>query len=152
MHSTYFLFEADFVQSLRCIPMQVRFKLDTCGVKLKLAEWNKLSQEERQLLVEQPCTTPDEVQVYRDRLHCLVLQYTGHSAIDLPIETNPAWMDVTTIPTSVHEKAREFGITITPKQWANQPPLHRFALIKLSRPSHENHNFLPAIKEFGLEQ
>ncbi|HEY9298982.1 MAG TPA: nitrate reductase associated protein, partial [Phormidium sp.] len=26
----FFQFEADFVNSLRCIPMQVRYKLDTC--------------------------------------------------------------------------------------------------------------------------
>jgi len=32
----FFQFEADFVDSLRCIPMQVRFKLATCGIKLKL--------------------------------------------------------------------------------------------------------------------
>ncbi|MEO1637429.1 MAG: nitrate reductase associated protein, partial [Cyanobacteria bacterium J06631_9] len=27
-----------------------------------------------------------------------------------------------------------------------------FALIKLSRPSHENKNFMPAVTEFGLWQ
>jgi len=27
-----YLFETNFVDSLRCIPMQVRFKLDTCGI------------------------------------------------------------------------------------------------------------------------
>lgn len=32
----YFQFEADFIQTLRCIPLSVRYKLDTCGVKLKL--------------------------------------------------------------------------------------------------------------------
>jgi hypothetical protein len=33
---------------------------------------------------------------------------------------------------------------------AKLSPAQRFALIKLSRPSHENHNFLPALKEFEL--
>jgi len=37
----FFEFEADFVDSLRCIPMHVRLKLDTC-IKLKLAQWNIL--------------------------------------------------------------------------------------------------------------
>lgn len=37
----FFAFESDFVDSLRCIPMVVRYKLDTCGIKLKLPEWVK---------------------------------------------------------------------------------------------------------------
>ena len=47
---TYFFeFEADFVDSWRCIPMQVRYKLDTCGIKLKLAEWNQMNQTNRKI-------------------------------------------------------------------------------------------------------
>ncbi|MDA0674030.1 MAG: hypothetical protein O3C67_10055, partial [Cyanobacteria bacterium] len=36
------------------------------------------------------------------------------------------------------------------EQGAGLIPLQRFALIKLSRPGHENRNFLPACQEFGL--
>jgi hypothetical protein len=36
-----FEFELDFVRTLRCVPMIVRFKLDTCGVKLSLTHWNR---------------------------------------------------------------------------------------------------------------
>ncbi|NET53376.1 MAG: hypothetical protein F6K09_33390 [Merismopedia sp. SIO2A8] len=63
----FFQFEADFVNSLRCIPMQVRFKLDTCGIKLKLIQWHNFNQQERQALVEMPCTTPAEIQAYREQ-------------------------------------------------------------------------------------
>jgi hypothetical protein len=45
----FFEFEADFVEALRCIPMQVRLKLDTCGIKLKLQDWNHFNQAERQM-------------------------------------------------------------------------------------------------------
>jgi len=44
--------------------MQVRFKLDTCGIKLKLPHWNRFSPEQRKL-VDLPCTTADEIQTYR---------------------------------------------------------------------------------------
>ncbi len=33
-----FDFESDFVASLRCIPMCVRFKLDLCEIKLSLRQ------------------------------------------------------------------------------------------------------------------
>jgi hypothetical protein len=146
----FFQFEADFVDSLRCIPMQVRFKLDTCGIKLKLSDWNHFSIAEREALVEHPCTTDTEIQAYREFLQQLVQQRYGAPAADLPVESHPAWMDATTIPPSLQEKAQESGVTVTPQQWAALKPLQRFVLIKLSRPSHENENFLPALQEFHL--
>lgn len=146
----FFEFESDFVNNLQCIPMQVRFKLDTCGVKLKLNEWNRFTKEERNSLVEQPCTTPEEIQAYRDKLHQLILEREGRQATDLPVEENPAWMDAATVPAAVREKALSSGVPIAQEQWANLTPLQRFALIKLSRSNHENSNFLPALKEFHL--
>ena len=146
----FFQFEADFVESLRCIPMLVRFKLDTCGVKLALSHWNKFPQQARQTLVESPCTTPEEIRAYREELRALVLQYSDTPAKDLPVEEHPPWMDAAVVPVEVREKARELDATISSDQWASLTPLQRFALIKLSRSSHENSNFLPACREFNL--
>lgn len=148
--SNFFQFEADFVQSLRCIPMQVRMKLDTCGTKLKLTHWHQFTQQECQTLVEKACTTAEEISEYRQYLQQLVVEHTGTPASDLPIEQHPAWMDVTKIPDTIQEKAQEFGVSLTLEQWENLTPSQRFALIKLSRPSHENKNFLPALQEFKL--
>ena len=146
----FFEFEADFVDSLRCIPMLVRYKLDTCGIKLKLAEWNQMNQESRQKLIILPCDTDSQIEHYRDYIQQLVLKLTGKSVAELPIEPDPAWLNTTTIPRSVDEKAQEIGIIITIEAWENLTILQRFVLIKLSRPSHENKNFLPALVEFNL--
>lgn len=130
--------------------MQVRLKLDTCGIKLKLNQWNRFSQEERQALVERPCDSKEKIADYREFLRQLVQQHMSEPATDLPVEENPAWMDSKTIPESVLNQAQELRVTITPDQWANLLPVQRFALIKLSRSNHENSNFLPALKEFHL--
>ena len=145
----FFEFEADFVDSLRCIPMQVRCKLDTCGIKLKLSDWSHLTQADREALVELPCSTESEIQAYREYLQNLILQRTGTSAAELAIEPHPAWLD-TNIPINLQEKAKKFGVTLSSQQWAELTPLQRFALIKLSRPSHENQNFPKALQEFHL--
>ncbi|MEH2173175.1 nitrate reductase associated protein [Nostoc sp.] len=145
----FFQFEADFVDSLRCIPMQVRCKLDTCGIKLKLADWNQMTTNERQALVELPCTTETEIQSYREHIEQLIVQRTGVPAKKLPIEPHPAWLDAT-VPASVQEKAQEIGVSLTQQHWAALTPLQRFALIKLSQPGHENKNFPRAIAEFHL--
>lgn len=147
---TFFEFEADFVDNLRCIPMQVRFKLDTCGIKLKLSDWTHFSEAERQILVEQPCTTNTEIQTYVQKLQSLVQKYTGSKAKNIQVEANPEWMDDTNIPLHLQAKAQEAGVTLTTQKWQTLTPLRRFALIKLSRPSHENNNFLPAMREFDL--
>lgn len=149
--SQFFQFESDFVDSLRCVPMQVRLKLDTCGVKLKLHQWNKFSNDDRQRLVEMNCNTEAEIKNYRALLHQLI-ERTGETATDLPIESNPAWNDSEQIPDSVETKAKELGVTIDRTQWETLTPLERFALIKLSRSHHENVNFYPALQEFQLTE
>lgn len=147
---TFFKFESDFVGSLRCIPMQTRYNLDTCGIKLKLADWNHMTPEERQVLVELPCTTAAEIEAYREYLQNLVIKYTGKAPSELAIEAYPDWMNANNIPASVQEKTSEFQIILTQQQWAKLSPLQRFALIKLSRSGHENSNFPKAMAEFNL--
>lgn len=146
----FFRFESDFVESLRCIPMQVRYKLDTCGVKLKLSQWHHFEPGDRQELVDRPCETATEAKLYHDFLHQLILSRTGTVATDLAVDPRPAWFDVTVIPDSVAEKAKDVEVVLTLDQWIKLSPLQRFALIKLSRSGHENSNFLPALKEFHI--
>jgi len=148
LENVYFQFEADFVASLRCIPMQVRYKLDTCGIKLKLSHWHQFSADERHTLVNLPCNTPVEIAAYRTSLQALILQYTHSPASELPIDPNPPWLDPRQIPASLQAKLQDVEASLSPLQWQGLTPIQRFALIKLSRSSHENRNFIPALQEF----
>jgi hypothetical protein len=150
--SIFFQFEADFVDSLRCIPMCVRYKLDISGIKLKLAEWNQFDQIQRQSLIDLPTTTENEVDFYRRHLQSLVFKNTGKAASELPIDPYPAWIDSDRISLDVENKAQELGLKLTQQDWQNLTYLQRFALMKLSRSHHENHNFPKAIAEFGIKQ
>jgi len=150
MTNYFFQFEQDFVDSLRCIPMSIRLKLDTCGVKLKLNHWNQFNSTERQSLLELPCLTKGEIDQYRQFLQDLIIQKTGEPATELAIASNPPWLDPEIIPDSVQSQAIATGLTLTQSQWRSLTSIQRFALIKLSRASHENHNFYPALQEFGL--
>ncbi len=147
----YFHFEADFVEdNVRCIPMIVRFKLDACGIKLKLAQWSKFSPQERKQLSMQFCSTAAAVDAYRQYLQELIARRTGHEATLLEVEQNPAWADDDTILPELQEQAQQAGSAIGLEQWRNLYLLQRFALLKLCRPGHENRNFPLAMKEFGL--
>jgi hypothetical protein len=145
-----FQFEEEFADSLHCIPMAVRYKLDRCGIKLKLTHWNRFSQEERQVLLALPGESSQDCDRFRDFLQTLVTEKTGAVAPELAIDPHPPWLNGTDIPEGVQDKASEFKRQLTPEQWQKLQPLQRFALIKLSRSSHENQNFLPALREFKL--
>ncbi len=146
---TFFAFEADFVDALRCIPMTVRYNLDRCGVKLKLQHWHQFSLAERQRLTHQPCQTPTEILDYCTTLRDLVWQYNQDYPADLPIPDPLPW-ELSEIPDPVLAQAQSLSVTITSRQWQSLTSLQRFALLKLSRSNHENSNFLPACEEFGL--
>lgn len=149
MGSEGFQFEQAFIDSLRCIPMIVRLKLDTCGVKLKLNHWHQFTQAERQTLVTMPCDTQATILTYQQHLQRLVTHYTGQSAKEIEVPINPPWLNLT-VPEQVKIKAATHNLKISSDAWGTLTPAQRFALIKLSRPSHENRNFVPAMQEFGL--
>lgn len=146
----FFQFEADFVESLRCIPMQVRYKLDTCGIKLKLHHWNQLTPVERQSLIDLPCQTEDQIRAYGDHLQSLVIHRTGSPAPALPHPWDSSWQDRDQVPESVQTQAADHQLTLSLESWSQLSPLQRFALIKLSRSGHEHRNFALALQEFNL--
>jgi hypothetical protein len=144
----HFRFEEDFVEEgVRCIPMIVRFKLDLCGIKLKLAEWSRMNELERHFLAELACDSAEEILVYRNWLQMTVYKRTGAPATDLQVEKVPAWKLVV-IPAIVKEKLEELQLSLNNNQWQSLTDLQRFALLKLSRPGHENRNFPFALQEF----
>jgi hypothetical protein len=146
----FFGFESDFVDSLRCIPMAARLRLDRTGVKLKLNEWSKLAPELRLALAQAPCGSPAERERWKGELIGLVEQTAGAAPALLPEPVDEVWEDRGTVPVQVQDQARSLGLKVDPAAWAALSPLQRFALVKLSRPGHENRNFRPALIEFGL--
>lgn len=149
MESLFFKFESDFAESgIRCIPMIVRFKLDACGIKLKLQEWSCMQPEERTWLVNAPCRTPVESESYRLRLCALISERTGNAATEIHVPENPPWSRMDEIPSAIKEKLLETGWACSLAQWQHFSHLQRFALWKLSVPGHENRNFPKAMAEF----
>jgi len=146
-----FAFEDDFVASLRCIPMAVRLKLDRSGVKLSLRQWSRFTREDRQALLELPCGAACEVCAYHDRLVELVALRASEAAKPLPEPSAALWEAVGETPPVVTDYARSVGLAPpTAREWRRLSELQRFALIKLTRDNHDNVNFVPAMREFGL--
>jgi len=147
----YFKFEEDFVEdNIRCIPMIARFKLDACGIKLKLSEWSRMTEEERNYVSEYPCSSEEEIRSYRQYIKTLIRIRTNNEAQDMEVDANPGWANTQLIPEILVQKLTEQDSTITLKQCQCLNDLQRFVLVKLSRPGHENRNFPIAMSEFDL--
>lgn len=148
-----FEFERDFAGSLRCIPMITRQKLDLVGIKVTLRQWSQLMHEERGLLVDWPCGTEREQAAYRTLVQDLITARADEPVRFLPPQALEDWREENRMPEAVSIQAQAAGVPApTPEQWAQLAPLRRFALIKLARSNHENENFVPALKEFGILQ
>lgn len=151
MHNETFAFEADFVASLRCVPMAVRRKLDNVGVKLSLRQWSRLSREARGELLDLPCADAAEAEAWRIRLADL-----AEAAGQAPLKPLPEGDDLPdpprdAPPAQVADFARTQGLRpLGADAWRSLTDLQRFALMKLSRDNHDNVNFVPALREFGL--
>lgn len=146
-----FDFETDFAGTLRCIPMSVRMKLDQCGIKLSLKQWSRIPAAERRQLLSEPCDTPSNVSLYESLLVRLIETWTAAAVEMVHPDPAPAWADARQVPRRLLDYAAALGVTPpSAEQWASLPSLQRFALFKLTRPGHDNDNFIPALREFGL--
>ena len=146
-----FAFESDFVATLRCIPMAVRFKLDRCGIKLSLRQWSRFTCDDRKALLMRPCHRPAEVAAYRAALAALVMLRVNEVAKPLADPPCCQWDSDRQVAPVVVAYARGLGVRPPrEEQWAALTTLQRFVLIKLTRDNHDNINFIPAMREFGL--
>ena len=148
-----FAFESDFVATLRCVPMAVRFKLDRCGIKLSLRQWSRFTRDDRRALLLKPCGREEEIRSYRTALTSLVALRAGEAAKPLAEAPCGRWEDVRQVAPAVVSYARGLGVRPPSLgEWAALTTLQRFVLTKLSRDNHDNINFVPALQEFGLAQ
>jgi hypothetical protein len=146
-----FAFESDFVASLRCVPMAVRLKLDLCGIKLFLRQWSRFTREDRYALLMRRCGDSGEIAAYREALTTLIGERTGEIARLLTDAPCGQWDIAERAAAAVTGYAWSLGLSPpSARQWAALSRLQRFALIKLTRDNHDNVNFAPAMREFGL--
>ncbi|MBS1087036.1 MULTISPECIES: nitrate reductase associated protein [Gluconobacter] len=144
-----FEFERDFADTLRCIPMSVRMKLDECGIKLSLRQWSHFSYNDRYELCYRPTESDPDRLTYRRFLKDLIRTRTNEEPVFLDQPQSTEWQDSQSVPLCLQKQIMEKELSSIPLQkWATLTPLQRFSLVKLCRSGHENHNLPVALKEF----
>uniref|UniRef100_UPI0018D31425 nitrate reductase associated protein n=1 Tax=Gluconobacter thailandicus TaxID=257438 RepID=UPI0018D31425 len=145
-----FGFERDFADTLRCIPMSVRMKLDECGIKLSLRQWSRFNYEDRYELCYRS-TESDTNETYCHFLEELIRTRANEEPVYLTQAQSIEWKDGRSVPICLQKQVIEKALPpVRPEKWRTLTPLQRFSLIKLCRSGHENHNLPAALKEFDL--
>ncbi|WGS50398.1 nitrate reductase associated protein [Paraburkholderia sp. D15] len=146
-----FNFEVESSENFTYIPMSVRFNLDRFGLRITLAQWQLLPLEDRKLLARFPVEDDTEIEPNFD--HALFEMLRTHANVEpewFTPEDVPAWRRTDSVPEGVTRQAGLAGLSApSVARWAELDPFQRYVLAKLSRKPEPNHDFVPAMKEFG---
>ena len=147
-----FDFELDSSENLTYIPMIVRFNLDRFGLRISLEQWQLLPLEDRKLLARFPADEAAEIEPNFD--HALFEMLRTHAGLEptwFEPDSSPAWRSTETVPDALVQQSALAGLPAPDlAQWRGLAPFQRYVLVKLSRKPKLNHDFLPAMREFGL--
>ena len=147
-----FDFEAVSSENLKFMPMSVRFNLDRFGLRISLAQWQGLPHADRVLLARFPVDEDTAIEPNFD--HALFEMMRTHANVEpdwFAPEMNPAWRETSAVPNGVQNQCRIAGLPpVEVAHWAALDPFKRYVLTKLSRKPEGNHDFMPAMREFGL--
>ncbi len=150
-----FRFEIESTEDLRFIPLAVRFNLDRFGQRLSLDQWQRLPYDDRVLLARFPVESVESEADIEPNFDLAVREMLRTHANDEPEtfapETDPIWVHTDAVPESVIRQSSLCGIGAPSlDRWSELSAFQRYALAKLSRKNDVNHDFVPAMREFGL--
>jgi hypothetical protein len=145
-----FAFEGNVHETLDCVPLTVRRKLDLAGLKISLAGWQSLPREERLSLCHLPVDEPLELEVYREVL-------TGFAArAQVPLSPLPSgdasrerW-NASEPPEGVRARLDAAGHALAPTAWAALDEESKYALVKMAEPKRDPRKFGWVLEELGL--
>jgi len=127
------LFGGAIHESLECVPLTVRRKLDRAGLEISLAGWQQLSRAERMALCHLPVDSELELALYREML----LTSCGVVGVSLERLDDPNASArvrvVRATPEAIVERTREVGTSIADEVWCSLDEETRYALLKLTR-------------------
>ena len=142
-----FQFEAEVYESLSCLPMAARRKLDQLGIKVSLDQWQQLGRGERLMICHAPTASAEEAEALRIFINEVTLAKCGTKPKDLPEEKRQSAKPPASAPALLVENAKASGVTLTQAAWAALDDDQRYALIKLGV-EKQSHNLKAALDEF----
>lgn len=145
----FYPFEGPSTIDLSLIPLSIRYKLDRAEIKLHLVQWQKISRDDRQRLLDTPCSTAIEIAAYRTLLSQIIERYFDAPPTSHPLSKEEPWADRSRWPQVVIEQNEKQSIALPPvTQWQALSEMDRHALFVLGRSKHAHQEFIAAMNLF----
>jgi hypothetical protein len=145
----FYPFEGPATIDLSLIPLSIRYKLDRAEIKLHLTQWQKISLDDRQRLLDTPCGTATEVIAYRALLLELIERYFSAPPTSHPLTSDEPWANSSRWPQVVIEQSEKQSTALPPvEKWQTLSEIDRHALFVLGRSKHAHEEFIAAMALF----
>jgi hypothetical protein len=145
-----FDFEREADPDLQWIPYVVRMKLDLCGLKIGLAQWQALAPQVRQSLLEAPAESNLEIEQFASRLGAELSVVGEQPPERLPEARRAAvasWKEPCPVASAVAEALASEGV---PDRWNRLDRLGRYLVYTLAT-KRETARLASALKEIERE-
>ena len=145
-----FKFEDEMHESLQCVPMAVRRKLDRVGLKIGLEQWKSLDRGERLAICHIPVDSAEENDALGVFIREAMKRRFGVEPKTLSDTQRASAQPPTSPPVRVVSHAREAGFDLSAAAWSQLDDDERFALLKMGDADTPSHNLGAALKEFSV--
>jgi len=143
-----FKFEDEIYKTLTCVPMAVRRKLDSLGLKISLDQWQKLGRGERLAICHLPIESAEERDAIALFIDEVVRNRCGSAVKPLSEESRRAADPPASLPPILVTIAKAHGFELAQPVWDRLDEDERYALMKLGGGTETSHNFRAALLEF----
>ena len=145
-----FKFEDETHESLQCVPMAVRRKLDRIGLKVGLEQWKSLDRGERLAICHFPADYPEECDGLAVFIREAIKRRFGVEPKSLTDAQRASAEPPATPPLRVVAHARAAGFDLSAAAWSRLNGDKRFALTKMGDVETPSHNLVAALREFAV--
>jgi hypothetical protein len=145
-----FKFEDEMHESLQCVPMAVRRKLDRVGLKIGLEQWKALDRGERLAICHIPTDSGEECDALALFIRETMVRRFGVEPKQLSDAARASAEPPAAPPNQLVAHAREAGFNLSSPTWTRLDADERFALMKMGDLAKPSHNLAAALREFGV--
>lgn len=145
-----FKFEDEMHESLQCVPMAVRRKLDRVGLKIGLEQWKSLDHGERLAICQFPVNSAEECDGLAVFIREAMQRRFGVEPKALTDAQRASAEPPASPPDRVVKHARAAGFDLSAAAWTRLDADERFALMKMGDADTPSHNLAAALKELSV--
>ena len=143
-----FGFETELYETLSCLPLAARHRLDTIGIKVHIKQWLAFDRNERLAICAAPADTEAELEALSEFVVNLIAERCGEEPTFLPPDQRIQAISLSRLPAYIAAQAGTLGYALDDERWETLDSDQRYALLKFGGDDRRRHKFAAAMREF----